>query len=279
MSLKQRIFNIVASPFAWFFKSANAINVRLAEWVAPVFRMSIGDKHIRFACSNRLTLWRAQTLLTKEPDTIRWIDGFNAGDVLYDIGANVGTYSIYAGIRGVRVFAFEPEAQNFALLNRNIYLNKLQETVSGYNLALGSSHRIGDLYLSGDIAGGALNNFGEATDFNHKPFVARFKQGVLCLTLDELVDRYNLPAPTHVKIDVDGLEREIVDGAKGLLRNPQLKSVLIELNSKLPAHTALIGILAEIGFRVENKQSTTTEANSPFGDQHNYIFARSHDQH
>src|SRR5262245_39234556 len=83
------------------------------------------------------TKWRVDSLLEKEPSTIAWIAGFRRDEVLVDVGANVGVYTIWAAkTRGVRVFAFEPEAQNYALLNRNIALNGLGPRVTAYCLAL-----------------------------------------------------------------------------------------------------------------------------------------------
>ena len=76
-----------------------------------------------FVCPNRTVSWRVTTFLTKEPETIEWIDTFSPGDVLFDIGANIGLYSIYAASRNIRVRAFEPESQNYALINQNIFLN------------------------------------------------------------------------------------------------------------------------------------------------------------
>ena len=52
---------------------------------------------------------RARSLLSKEPETITWLDRLEEDDVLWDVGACVGSYSIYAAVRrGVRVVAFEP---------------------------------------------------------------------------------------------------------------------------------------------------------------------------
>ena len=57
--------------------------------------------------------WRYETLLDKEPETIEWIDGFETGDTLWDIGANIGIYSIYAGVKGIRTWGFEPHFANY----------------------------------------------------------------------------------------------------------------------------------------------------------------------
>ena len=74
-------------------------------------------------------MWRAGHYDDKEPDTLDWIDThFKPGDTVFDIGANIGQYSLYAAKRlnhDIAILAFEPEALNFAKLNRNIVLNGL----------------------------------------------------------------------------------------------------------------------------------------------------------
>ena len=79
-------------------------------------RISVGARSV-------LELWRCRTYETKEPETLDWIDGFSREDVMFDVGANVGLYSLYAGKRGVRVYSFEPEAQNYAGLTSNCMAN------------------------------------------------------------------------------------------------------------------------------------------------------------
>ena len=73
-------------------------------------------------------------MYTKEKDTIAWIDSMQPGETFIDIGANMGIYTIYAAKRGLKVIAFEPEAQNYALLCRSIMINELD--VQAYCVAL-----------------------------------------------------------------------------------------------------------------------------------------------
>ena len=79
---------------------------------------------------------RAKTFLTKEPDTIEWIEKFNEKDVFLDVGANIGIYSLYAAKKVSKVWALEPESLNYAMLNLNIlitnYHQKLQPSLSHY---------------------------------------------------------------------------------------------------------------------------------------------------
>ena len=96
-----------------------------------------GPHQLRYATPNKMCLWRAKTLATKEPSTIGWLDSLQPDAPLLDVGANVGMYSIYAAVvRRSRVFAFEPESQNYALLCRNIVLNEASGRIVAWSAAL-----------------------------------------------------------------------------------------------------------------------------------------------
>ena len=103
---------------------------RLIESLDMIYSVPVGEKNVRFHCDGELAKYRAETLLTKEPYTIEWIDGFQPDDVLLDIGANIGAYTIYAAaVRGLRVIAIEPSTENFANLCRNIRENNVGHLV------------------------------------------------------------------------------------------------------------------------------------------------------
>src|SRR5262245_11213846 len=107
------------------------------EKLQPASIVEFEGQRIRYSTPNRLTAWRASSLFTKEPDTIAWISSFGKDHVLLDIGANVGMYTISAAVaRGTTVYAFEPESQNYALLNRNIHDNGVSDRVFAFCAAL-----------------------------------------------------------------------------------------------------------------------------------------------
>ena len=92
---------------------------------------------LKFASPNPLTLWRANTFASKEPETLAWIDGMCREDVLWDIGANVGLYTVYAAKTRVKsVFSFEPSIFNLELLGRNCSVNKVEDKVVIFPIAL-----------------------------------------------------------------------------------------------------------------------------------------------
>lgn len=221
---------------------------------------------IRFYTPNDQTHWRARSLITKEPCTIGWIDSMQAGDVLYDVGANVGGYSILAAKhRGVKVYAFEPEAENYALLVRNIELNQVD--VEAFCLAICEKERFATLHLSARGSGGSGHTFAEnAHNGSH------ITQSAIGISIDELVAR-GLPQPTHIKIDVDGLEHLVIKGADEALLYAE--SVLVEIDPKIAAHPAIITTLQTIGFVVDPKQvEGATRKEGQFKGVAEYVFRR-----
>ena len=178
-------------------------------------------------------LWRAQSYATKEPDTIGWIDSFlQEGDVIYDIGANIGQYALYAAKRlkgRCEILAFEPESLNYAKLNRNIVLNKLTETITAYCLAVADSMRLDLFYVQSFMPGASLHTWAQPITQGGKAFSPQHKQGVMGVSLDDLVTRFSLSFPNHIKIDVDGIEDLVIKGGENTLADSRLRSVLVEI--------------------------------------------------
>lgn len=190
------------------------------------------DMSLRLDASTVLLQRRAQNLLGKEPDLIRWIDELPSDATMWDIGANIGTFSLYAAKKKkCKVVAVEPAAANFHALTRNVSLNGLADRIDAYCLALSGVTGLGVLNLSSEAMGAALGQFGEAgaaSPWSDGPVVA--VHGMLAFTIDDFIARFAPPFPTHMKIDVDGLELAIVDGARCTLADQRLRGVALELS-------------------------------------------------
>ena len=161
----------------------------------------------------------------KEPFTVAWIEAeLRPGEVLYDIGANAGAYSLIAAtaVPNARVVAFEPSFATFALLCENIQLNGLGGRIVPIPVPLGASTALGTFRYTSTAPGAASHNPEESED-------VVFEQSVLVHSLDDLVERFPLPAPNHLKLDVDGEELNVLRGAVGVLASQSLRTIMVEL--------------------------------------------------
>lgn len=206
-------------------------------------------------------LWRAQTFFTEEPHTVAWLDRLQPSDVYWDIGANIGLYAVYAAkFRKCRTVAFEPESQNYALLVENIVLNDVSANCLPAIIAVSERAEVSRLKVRYITKGGAFNAFHPSPGLTgavpesvqaaqsyerHRGF----EQLLYGCSVDELVTRHGLPAPTHIKLDVDGLEPNIIAGAMQTIRSGSVRGIVVELNRKSPADMVIPGILAQHGFR------------------------------
>ena len=246
------------------------------EKLLPRCQLTHNGVPIEYLTPSTVLKWRVDTLFSKEPCTLEWIATFQPADVLVDVGANVGMYTIWAAkTRGARVFAFEPEAQNYALLNRNIVLNGLADRVKAYCLALSDVEGFSELHLSDLRAGGSCHSLGERVDFAHRPMQPEYSQGCISARLDELVRRGVVPEPDYVKIDVDGFEPKVIAGAAAALRGKRLKSLLIEINQNLPDHMLLVAHLHACGYRHDPAQvERAVRKSGTFKGCAEYVFER-----
>lgn len=249
----------------FFSQKAAYATARLAERLTPVCRVRTKYGDIDFYCPSHVTVWRAETLLTKEPDTIKWIDEFESGKVFWDIGANIGCYSLYAGKRGVKTCAFEPVSSNYYVLNRNIELNSLSSTVSAYPVAFSYTNHVGKIKLSEETPGSALHNL--EIDMPQKG-----GQGAVGITIDTYLSLFRTEVPTYIKIDVDGNERDILAGAKETLQDKRVKSILVELDEQDTLYEGIILGLKQKGL-ILKKKVRATEC-STYETTYNHIFEK-----
>jgi len=274
--MKKRLYNILSTFLRslLLLNSANRFGCAFYEDIGLVYDQYRNGNKYRISCPNRVNLWRAKTYFTKEPDMIEWIDTFDKDTKFMDIGANIGLYTIYAAKQNVKkIVAFEPESQNYALLNKNIYLNDFNTDICALNVGLSEKGGIENLYIPRFQAGMALNNLGEALDWKKDTFIEDFKQAVVSYSLDEFLTLFPDLVPSHIKIDVDGLEYKIICGAEKTLRRDEVREVMIELNEKLDDDMKILSILEESGFQIKSKYHSPI-ISQEFKNVYNYLFIK-----
>jgi FkbM family methyltransferase len=173
----------------------------------------------------------------REPEVLDWIDEFAPGSTFFDIGANFGTETLYAALKPggpARLCAFDAEFIGGYNLALNLKLNDLGH-VENYAVAVGE--RSGFLQVSENL------NYLHVAGFDK---YAQSTKRVRVIAIDDFVAETGT-IPTYVKIDVDGPERAIIEGMRMTLREPALRSLMIEINDAA-SHTAITARLAEAGF-------------------------------
>ena len=200
----------------------------------------INEKKTNFFCPSATTLYRVETLLTKEPETLSWINEFkkyNSNKIIFwDIGANIGIYSIYGAIKfkDIEIVSFEPSTSNTRTLSRNISINNLHNKIKVFPLALSDKENIISFFNETKFAeGGASSSFNSTKDedgnfLDNKRI--NNKYNIFGTSIDYLILNKILVCPNYIKIDVDGIEHLILDGAKSILSNKNLRELSIEMN-------------------------------------------------
>jgi FkbM family methyltransferase len=229
---------------------------RLFARVLPIRRFAV--RGVEIACALPLhqvgTRLEAFAWSAREPEVLDWIDGFAPGTVFFDIGANFGTETLYAALKPggpARICAFDAELIGSYNLALNLTLNRIRH-VENYVCAVGDR--------SGFIELGENLNYLHVAGLDK---YARSTKRLRMIAVDDFVAETGLH-PSYIKVDVDGPERAIVAGMRQTLRDPSLRSLMIEINDP-DSYAAITTMLGEAGFA----ERPRTHANA-----YNHIFER-----
>ena len=226
---------------------------KLKSFDNDFFTFPVGKKQIYFANNKGQKTYiknRMDRLLSKEPETIKWINNFVEDSVFFDIGANIGIYTLYSAItKQNTVFAFEPHAASYKNLLDSINLNNL-ENCSAYCVAVSDKVGLSAINVKNMHEGVANNVVGTKGEYYH---------GCTEFSLNFLIERKILQQPDYIKIDVDGFEDKVVEGGMNVFK--QAKSILIEVDKK---NINYISMIEALGFTLESKHKRNE-------DEYNYI--------
>lgn len=139
------------------------------------------------------------------------------GDLFVDIGANIGSYSILAAAAGSNVIAFEPIPATFEALRRNIRFNDLGDRIGARNMGLGSTTSTLEFTAGLDTV-------------NHVVSESDEEQESICVAVDTLDRCLGERQPSVIKIDVEGFETSVLEGAEQALESDGLLALIVELN-------------------------------------------------
>jgi FkbM family methyltransferase len=247
--------------------------VRLKEEVRLTGKLDYPRAEILMNLDSSAQLARLRSC-EKEPETVEWIEShIQPGEVLYDIGANVGSYSFvsHAATGGnCTVYAFEPSFSTFAALCQNVLLNNCSATIIPMQVVLSDETKLLKLHYHDVMAGSALHRVGAVVDGAALRFVPAYTQTILGYRLDDLVSQFALAWPNHIKLDVDGAELDVLRGAPSILERPSVRSLLVEVDEERHPSGEIPKLLQGKGFTLRARhQRGRCETLA------NYIFERS----
>ncbi len=205
-----------------FFISGSKAFVK--ENIKITGRLDYDSAEIKMRVNNCAQLTRLNAC-AKEPETVEWIEeNLKPGEIFYDIGAHVGAYSFVAwsvAKKDCKIYAFEPCSEIFPVLKSNIHLNNAEKEILAFPVALGKKTE-------------KLNDF-------------------LFFRLDDFIHLFALDPPNHIKIDVDGPELSVLEGAPETLSLPGLHSILIEVDEEAYPNKEIPLLLEKYGFALKSK--------------------------
>jgi FkbM family methyltransferase len=222
---------------------------------------ALGENIAFIVSSEKEYFMRAKLSYISEQTTMNWIETqIKQNDVVFDIGANVGAYSLLIGkklVGGGSVLAFEPESSNFYSLNRNIVANDLSGTVTALCMGFDTDLKVEKFFLSSTVPGSATHSVGKAESEMIK-FKPEHVQGILTFSLDQFVEMDRVPFPNHIKIDVDGNEGLIIDHSSKTLSDSRLKSLVIEISENVSLGK-IEKTIESHGFQIFEKEEWKTD--------------------
>ena len=193
----------------------------------------------------------AMAMGTYEEETTRlFVKIIEPGMTVVDIGAHVGYYTLLAaqntGPSG-KVYAFEPESNNFALLEKNVELNNYGN-IHTENKAISNSTGPRELFITNLDSG------------RHSMYKHEISQtnglSIDTVTLDDFLEQISCSHVDLIKIDVEGAELEVLQGMRRLINNANKMALILEFNPQLLINAGVDPFrfpqsLADYGFKIK----------------------------
>ena len=247
-SLARQLLRAICKAVIFIFRlnGRSKISNEFMQMLDPRFKTHIDGQELQFRTGNGRLLWRAKTLLTEEPLMISWIKAMSPNDVVLDVGANVGMYTVPIAQRVKKIYACELDPLNIAILKENIVLNAVQQKVTVLPFACGSSAELVDVTFRDLAYGDALQLIDGGEDLGTRLEQLSHVASIVQFSLDEIFIQLNLSFPNKIKIDVDGNEETVLRGLKGLLATAN--EIYFE-DSFTVACKNFVDFLTELGFQ------------------------------
>ena len=195
-----------------------------------------------------------------ETENLDFIDLIKPGETLYDLGACEGRFSLYAALKGIHVFSFEPEQKNFKVLNENVALNNLNKgQINVFNVAVGDINHEGILKIGQPWEGVHQKVVEHGQIRQDLNFNFTDEQKIKIVSLDNFIAENKIPVADFMKIDIDGSEVPFIHGAAKTLSSSHLKGIIIELDKKDKMYGWIVDELKAMDFVLKSEHQVPNE--------------------
>ena len=190
----------------------------------PVEQKTVGDTTVQFTITNRTEYARHRNLGGEGQIIKDLLSELESDDVVYDIGANVGTYTCFLSdrLQPNQVVAFEPHPSNLVSLRSNLDLNNTDAVV--IERALSDTNGTAELMVASQDMGEGKHSL--AMDSDGENIKVELATG------DKLIENGEIPAPTVLKIDVEGAEYQVLQGLEQTLKSDLCRLIYVEIHPK-----------------------------------------------
>lgn len=188
---------------------AAPIYLSLIYALGRTYTRSISGVTCRFPASDRAP---ARCFDTERDALQHWLDEIRPGDVMWDVGADRGIYTISSCMRypDVQVIAFEPHPITAIRLKKILTMNGVAERTKTLNVGLGK-----------ESSRGSMDGYRIHREEGN---------GVSILPGTEVIDRFSVPIPDVLKIDVEGMELNVLEGLESVLSESPPRMILCEIH-------------------------------------------------
>lgn len=210
----------------------------------------------------------------REEDNIKeYIDSLEEGSVFYDLGANLGWFSLYASARGLKTYSFEIDRSNFSGLVGNVEHNShLKDRIFIFNSGIADKKQTVVLRTRDQVIGEHHKTIDIPLYCGQENIVSsNHITHVDVDSLDNLIEENNLPYPDHLKVDIDGSEYSFLVGSPVVLR--RAKSMVIELYTGNKFYEECIRILENNNFSLVKIYDIPGEPGL-----HNFVYSKDVEQ-
>ena len=248
-------------------------------------------REVKLKSGKKLTLFSPNFLIDilirdffkKEPETLDWIDNFKKEKkiIFWDIGSNIGLYSIYAAsnYKNIEVISFEPSTSNLRILSRNISINNLEKKIKIFQIPLGlEKNKFLEFNERKFNEGESHNSLDKNIDFEGNKINPTNKYQIFSTNIDKIIEDEILDVPDYIKIDVDGIEHLILKGGLKLFKNYKVLEMQIEINENYPdQYNSIIKVMDNCSFKFKEKKRNNLSGyydDKKFSKIYNYYFTR-----